>query len=70
MTRPYDYNELREKAESGKQEDINNLGKWLEMYGDKYWNGEYYDADGLRIYPEYTEVEPDVYDLTGWRAEP
>ena len=46
MTR-YDYEELKEKALTfgATQEEINNLGEWFERFGDRYWNGEYFDID-------------------------
>ena len=66
MTNYYDYEELRAKALNGKQEDIDALGEWLEQHGEKYWNGEYYDADGLRVYPVYNELDEDEYELTGY----
>ena len=47
----YDFEELRAAAESGRKEDVDRLGEWLETYGDRRWNGEYYDADGLEVYP-------------------
>ena len=63
----YDYKELRAAAESGKQEDINALAEWFERYGSRYWNGEYYDADGIEIYPLY-KYNPDIDDVDndGW----
>lgn len=60
----YDYAELKEKAINGKQEDINNLGEWFEQYGDRYWNGEYYNADdGMRLFPVYKEIDEDEWEL-------
>ena len=51
MINEYNYNELREKALSGNQDDINVLGEWFCRYGERFWNGEYYDADGVYLYP-------------------
>lgn len=55
-----EYEELRSAATANDatQEDINALGKWFDAYGSAYWNGEYYDADGIRLYPiiEWDEV--------------
>lgn len=63
----YDYKELRAAAESGKPEDISALAKWFERYGSRYWNGEYYDAEGIEIYPLY-KYNPDIEDIDedGW----
>lgn len=49
----YSYAELRERATAADatQTDIDSLGKWFELYGNDDWNGEYYDADGISIYP-------------------
>ena len=65
----YDYRELRAAALSSDatQADIDALGEWFHQYGQRYWNGEYFDAnDGLRVYPVYQEMEPDEYELTGY----
>lgn len=49
----YSYYELRAKATApdAEQIDIDTLGEWFAFYGSDYWNGEYYDADGLRLFP-------------------
>lgn len=49
----YNYAELRERATAADatQADIDTLGRWFDLYGSDYWNGEYYDADGISIYP-------------------
>lgn len=49
----YRYEELLEKAtgDQATQEDIDLLGKWFELFGSRYWNGEFYDADGQRLAP-------------------
>ena len=41
------YQELEHEALSAgaTQEDINRLGKWFELYGESYWNGEFYDEE-------------------------
>lgn len=50
----YKYNELRKAAiENPTLENMDALGEWFEKYGQMYWNGEYYDADGYKIYPDY-----------------
>ena len=64
----YDYEELRKAAGSGKSEDINRLGEWFSLFGARYWNGEYYDADGLGIYPVYQEIDEtgDSFEVVGY----
>lgn len=68
----YDYQELKEKALStdSTQADINNLGEWFELYGDKYWNGEYYSVDDNRLYPIYKRIDDDEleeqYEIIGY----
>lgn len=50
----YSYAELRAAATAPgeTQADIDALGEWFSRYGDRYWNGECYDADGgLSLYP-------------------
>jgi hypothetical protein len=66
----YDYQELREKL-NGKhtQDDVNALGEWLSQYGDDSWNGEYYDADGLKIFPVYNQISEDEFDLVGYEIK-
>jgi len=57
----YDYKELRAAAIAAEatQDDVNALGEWFSEYGADDWNGEYYDADGLRLFPQYSA--PDEY---------
>ena len=47
------YEELKVAATApdATQQDIDNLGEWFSRYGESYWNGEYYDADEIRVYP-------------------
>ena len=65
----YSYNDLLAKAtsENATQEDINNLGNWFERYGREDWNGEYYDADGKRLFPVFAPdpEESEAYIFTG-----
>ena len=51
----YSYNELFAVATKpdAAQIDVDTLGEWFSAYGEIYWNGEYYDADGYRIRPVY-----------------
>ena len=63
----YSYAELRQAVEADPTpENVAALGEWLEKYDPRSWNGEYYSADGLRIFPIYTETEPDEYEITGY----
>lgn len=69
MTR-YDYEMLRSAAIAyeATQDDINALGEWFTQFGKTYWNGEYYDADGLRLFPVYKasgETE-DCFEIAGY----
>ena len=51
----YDYNELKNKAISGNFEDKQELANWLDNYYPSAWNGEYYQVDGLRMRPVYSD---------------
>lgn len=65
----YNYKELESAALTfgASQEAINDLGRWFSIYGEEYWNGEYYDINGRdRLYPVYKEVAEDEYELTGY----
>lgn len=65
----YDYAELREKALSpnATQKDLEALADWLMQHDSSAWNGEYYDIDdGKRLFPIYTETEPDEWTVTGY----
>lgn len=72
MISEYDFKELKEKALrfNATQEDINNLGKWLELYGDRLWNGEKYEIDDLlSLKPIQVPMYPDdveMYDEDGY----
>lgn len=45
------------------------LGEWFNAYGDRCWNGEYYDADGMRLYPVYRwDDELDQGEIIGWEV--
>lgn len=68
MVGRYEYDELREKALNGNQEDINKLGEWFENYGECYWNGEFFDADnGIKIIPDYTEDSEGNLEVAGYK---
>lgn len=66
----YDFEELKEAAlkYNATQEEINSLGKWFEMYGyAQYWNGEFFDIDGLyRLFPAYEKINEDDYEIVGY----
>lgn len=65
----YGYEDLRKAANSGRQEDIDALGSWFERYGNEFWNGEFYDADGMRLFPVYKwNDETDQGELIGYEA--
>lgn len=66
-----DYEILRQAAESGKREDIDALGRWFEREGRDYWNGEYYDADGIELYPLYKvrDAHAGDYDIVGYTTD-
>lgn len=65
----YRYQELRQKAvaPNATQEDVNELGRWFEAYGSRFWNGESYGIDdNLRLYPIYKQVDEDNYEIVGY----
>lgn len=75
MKRPilhYDYDELKERALSpdATNDDIKALGKWFEKYGDKFWNGEYYEIDSKhRLYPVYRNIMDDDWVISRYTIE-
>lgn len=65
----YSYAELLAAATKpdAAQIDIDTLGAWFSAYGEAYWNGEYYDADGCRIRPVYDwDEETDQGDVVAY----
>ena len=64
-----DYQTLRKAAESGKREDIDALGRWVEREGAMFWNGEYYDADGMELYPVYRFLSVCQLDIVGYTTD-
>lgn len=63
------YEELKNAAlaPDATQDDINALGEWFERYGDRYWNGEYFDVNGEHLYRIYSyDEECDQYDVVGY----
>ena len=65
----YSYQELQEAAiaPEAAQEDVDALGEWFSRFGERYWNGECYDADGVTAWPivEWDE-ERDQGDVVGY----
>ncbi len=51
----YKYKEIEDKAfESSTKENLENLWKWFEAFGNDYWNGECYTVrDDYGLYPIY-----------------
>lgn len=64
----YDYPDLFYAASqfNAAQEDINALGEWFESYGQRFWNGEYFDADGLPLYRLYKKIDDDDFEVIGY----
>lgn len=69
MSNYYDYQELRSAALTGNQKAIDALGRWFEQFGTDFWNGEFYEADGYKVYPVYKEIADDQFDLVGYRMD-
>lgn len=63
----YDYRKLREAAENDSSA-VNALGSWFYLYGWDYWNGEYFDADGMKVVPQYETDEYGDAKLIGFCA--
>ena len=63
----YSYKELltAATAPNAEQIDIDTLGAWFEQF-DPYWNGEYYNADGHRLFPTYSEYADGDFELIGY----
>lgn len=72
MFNRYEYENIRNAAiaAGATQEDITALGEWFELYGMEHWNGEYFDADGYKVYriEEYDE-DNDVYSIVGYEIQ-
>lgn len=67
MISRYDYKELKQKVlENETEENLNALGEWFEMFGNDFWNGEYFDADDFHLVPIYKEVDEDEFERIGW----
>lgn len=61
----YNYTDLRSRALQGDAKALDQLGRWFEQYGARYWNGESYDADGVRLRPVYREELDDGGEIIG-----
>lgn len=62
----YDYSELLAKAtrKRATREDRLDLLSWFDTYGDRYWNGEYYELeDGKKLYPVYRVIDDETIEL-------
>lgn len=58
MLSEYAYEDLRDAVKKNPtQENINALGEWFSTYGSSYWNGESFNADGITVWPVYSEEE-------------
>lgn len=67
MNNRYNYEELKEKALKGNQEDINALGEWFEDFGLMFWNGEFFEIDSEhRLYRIEEEVDEDEWEVKGY----
>lgn len=65
----YDYSDLKKAYEANPtQENLKTLGEWFRENGQTYWNGEYFDADNIQIYPVYKEIAEDEFELAGYEA--
>ena len=65
----YSYSDLLEAVKKNETaENVNALGEWFEQYGDQFWNGEYYDADGLRLFPVYVAISEEQFEITGYEV--
>ena len=64
----YDYEDLEKRATApgAAQLDINNLGRWYELYGDSFWNGEFYNHNGKKLYPIYKQIASDEWEIIGY----
>ena len=63
---------VKKALQTGAEKDIEQLAMWCEA--NLSYNGEFYDVSlpdeptgTRRLYPIYKEVEPDEFELTGWR---
>lgn len=68
MSHYYSYAELRAAATApgATQADIDALGEWFSRYGDRYWNGECYDAEGFEVVPKYQQIGEDEFEIVGY----
>ena len=70
----YDYSDLI-KCYTNNKTDINldSIGKWFELYGQDFWNGECYTCEELngRLYPIFKDLGYSrsglyFYEQVGW----
>lgn len=64
----YNYKELFDAAAAfdASQEAVNALGEWFDAFGQRYWNGEYFDADGRPLYRLYKQVDEGEWETVGY----
>lgn len=67
----YDYKNLRDKAVEfdATQEDVDALGEWFELYGERYWSGEYYEVEGdHNLFRKMVLADPETgdYEVVGY----
>jgi hypothetical protein len=61
MLTRYNFEGLKEKALNGGQKEVNALGKWFELYGSQFFNGEYYEIDNQHKLFPVCETDLDEY---------
>lgn len=72
MINEYSYQELREKAlsASATQDDVNALGYWFSRYGNRYWNGKFYDCgDDVKLYYVLQQIGEDEFEVVGYELK-
>ena len=70
----YCYQELLAAAlENETPENLEALGNWFENYGERYWNGEHWEASAPNepsetryLYPIMVENEDGDFEVTGY----
>lgn len=66
----YKYKPVNPEQYAGVDIRVYALADWFMAYGNKYWNGEYYDVKELnaRLYPIYSTFPNDWggYDIVAW----
>lgn len=61
MISRYGFEDYRKAAiENPSEENLATLATWFRLYGDAYWNGEYWDADGYELRPVFDENDDEI----------